>query len=279
VLDRFAGHSSNQQNNERFVGETARIKLTGKHEKRANIMAIASNDFTVTTAEREEGDQEDQDATSPSPGPRKKKRRLRGHRKAHLLLNTSHSKLVELGQVATDLGGTQFGDKRALISKNLKSQEDSLIQKRSDEFADSMIAKRHTPPTSNVRMRNKGADITPRTRGRMPYNSVVLNQGHETALVMELRYRHIVPYRIGKKQKQSSFTPAFNLTLNEEKGASFERLTFTEKKLLLMADEERLWRMDRLDKNADFVFPVFDFTTFMILHTDEVNFDITNRGD
>jgi hypothetical protein len=121
--------------------------LTGKQEKRANIMAIASNDFTVTTAEREEEDLEDEDAASPSSGERKKKR------------------------------------------------------------------------------------------------------------------------------------PAFDLALSNEKGgASFEKLTFTEKKLLLMADQERSWSMDRLFEDADFdtntMIADFDNKTFSILGPEKGNFDI-----
>jgi hypothetical protein len=129
-------------------------------------------------------------------------------------------------------------------------------------------------------MRNKGVDVTPRTRGKMPYSGVVQKEGHETALVMELRYRHIVLYRIGRKRKLETivFTPAFDIALSNEKGgASFEKLTFTEKKLLLMADEERLWSMDRLlNKKAAFdtntMNADFDNKTFRVLDTAEVNF-------
>jgi hypothetical protein len=103
---------------------------------------------------------------------------------------------------------------------------------------------------------------------------------------MELRYRHIVPYRITRKRKLETivFTPAFYLALsNAEGGASFEKLTFTEKKLLLVADEERLRSMDRLNNNAAFdtntMIADFDTMTFRILDTAEVNFDVTNRGD
>jgi hypothetical protein len=108
---------------------------------------------------------------------------------------------------------------------------------------------------------------------------VVQKEGHEYCLVIELRYRHIVPYRIGKKQKHQ-FTPAFDRALSNEKGgASFEKLTFTEKKLLLMADEERSWSMDRLFEDADFdtntIIAEFDNKTFRILYAEKVNFDIT----
>jgi hypothetical protein len=278
VLKRFAAHSSNQQNNERFVGETARIKMTGKHEKRANIMAIASNDFTVTTAKR--ADEEAEDGVNPCPFEKKKKIRLRGQKKAHHLLGTVHSKLIEFGRVATELGGDNFGKKRVSISKALKSQDESLMQKRSDEFADGMIKKLDVAPTQNVRMRNTGADITPRTRGKMSYSGI--RKAQEPALVMELQYRHIVPYKIGKKQIFP--TPDFQRPLQGsalQGGASFEKLTFTEKKLLLAADEERFWRIECRDKDPDVTPNIadFDIKTFRILDTEKVNFDITNNGD
>jgi hypothetical protein len=101
----------------------------------------------------------------------------------------------------------------------------------------------------------------------------------------EITPKKITPEKIGRNKKLSTivFTPAFNWELSKERGgASFEKLTFTEKKLLLMADEERLWSMNRLDNNADFdtntMIAGFDTKTFRILDKEDVNFDITNRG-
>jgi hypothetical protein len=102
---------------------------------------------------------------------------------------------------------------------------------------------------------------------------------------LKLQYRHIVPYRIGKKQifPTPDFLPS-NPGLSLEKGgASFDNLSFTEKKLLLMADEERLWRIECRDKdpekpNLSPNLDDFDAKTFRILDK-EANFDITNNGD
>jgi hypothetical protein len=109
----------------------------------------------------------------------------------------------------------------------------------------------------------------------MPYSGI--RKAQEPALVMELQYRHIVPYRIGKKQIFP--TPDFQIALQE--GASFEKLTFTEKKLLLAADEERFWRIECRDKDPDVTPNIadFDIKTFRILDTEKVNFDITNNAD
>jgi hypothetical protein len=47
VLNTFAAQCSTQHNNERLVKATSVLKVTGKSEKKASIMATASNNFTT----------------------------------------------------------------------------------------------------------------------------------------------------------------------------------------------------------------------------------------
>ena len=74
VLSDFAAQCSNQQNCERLVGKTERVKRTGKTERRANAVMIAGNDFCTSFITSEDDDDDDADAAKKKPKMRRRAR-------------------------------------------------------------------------------------------------------------------------------------------------------------------------------------------------------------
>jgi hypothetical protein len=264
VLNTFAAQCSTQHNNERLVKATSFLKATGKSEKKASIMAIASNDFTTSLDDTKTpmvdcNVDETDDTTS------KKKKRIRGHRKALQLQQVAMKKLALLGKIlaATEMTPEPFGERRKLIYKNLTSKEESLQHKRMDRRLQGLMERRNDIP-NNARLRMRGVDIPARLCNKIPLSDL-LKKKHEDDLDQEIRHRHLVPYLLGRKRAHPVASPC------PATGKSFENMTFTQKKDFLMVDEERLWRL----QNPEADIKTFDSKTFTIL-CDDVRFDFTS---
>jgi hypothetical protein len=159
-------------------------------------MVIAGNDFAVSTyinAEDEgDGDAADDGEYREGGG---KKRALRGRRKLEKLVSTVDEKLVRYAEFAKESTAEEFSEKRKLIEEGLRHQSKTYLEQRQAENLTELLDQRNVEPTANARMRKTGMDIPARLRGNIPLNDVKATNGHTPDLDMELRYRHIVPYR------------------------------------------------------------------------------------
>jgi hypothetical protein len=267
VLSTFAAQCSNQQNNERLVKATKFLKATGKSERKASILAIAANDFSVSLEESDDTNEslvdcsvDDEDADEVTS---KKKKQLRGHRKALQLQQVAMRKLIFLARISSGMATEEFGERRNFIFQNLTTKEETLQHKRMDRRLQELIQWRNDVP-NNARLRKRGVDLPARLRNKIPLSDLNKKK-HEDDLDQEIRNRHLVPYLLGRKRVHPIVCPC------PATGKSFEEMTFTQKKDLLMADEERLWRLQNL--HADIT--NFDSKTFSIL-SDDVRFDFTS---
>ncbi len=257
VLNTFAAQCATQHNNERLVKATSFLKATGKSERKASIMAIASNDFT-TSLDDTKNPTVDCNVDDADQGDARKKKRIRGRKKAINLYQVAMKKLALLGKIlaATEMTPEPFGERRNLIVKNLTSKEETLQHKRMDRRLVGLIERRNGIP-DNARLRMTGVDIPARLCNKIPLSDL-LKKKHENDLDQEIRHRHLVPYLLGRKRAHpvASLCPAT--------GKSFENMTFTQKKDFLMVDEERLWRL----QNPEADIKTFNSKTFTILCDD-----------
>ena len=100
----------------------------------------------------------------------------------------------------------------------------------------------------------------------MPVSDVMKKHQHEDDLDMELRFRHMISYLpFGESNARTHPVPAL-VPPNTVIGRPFCELTFSQKKNLLMVDEERRWRI----KNPEADIKDFDSKTFEILCPDVV---------
>jgi hypothetical protein len=174
-------------------------------------------------------------------------------------------KLALLGKIsaATEMTPEPFGERRNLIFKNLTLKEESLQHKRMDRRLQGLIERRNNIP-NNARLRMTGVDIPARLCNKIPFSDL-MKKKHEDDLDQEICHRHLVPYLLGRKRAHPVAAPC------PATGKSFDDMTFTQKKDLLMVDEERLWRL----QNPEGDFKTFDSKTFTIL-CDNVRFDFTS---
>jgi hypothetical protein len=258
VLNTFAAQCSTQHNNERLVKATSFLKATGKSEKKASIMAIASNNFT-TSLDDTKAPMVDCNVDETDQADTRKKKRIRGHKKAINLYQVAMQKLTLLGKIlaATEMTPEPFGERRNLIYKNLTSKEESLQHKRMDCRLQGLMERRNET-LNNDRLQMRGVG------NKIPLSDLNKRK-HEDDLDQEIRNRHLVPYLLGQKRAHPIVCP------HPATGKSFQTMTFTQKKDLLMANEERLWRLQNL--NADI--SNFDSKTFSVL-PDDVRFDFTS---
>lgn len=172
-----------------------------------------------------------------------------------------------------------FGDRISEISKGIKTEEKSFKWQRANAALERLLGRRKNNPNMNSRMREDTFEIPARLRNCVPINDVKMVHNHEAALDRELRHRHVVAYLpFGLENKRVHPVPEVQKVGNVYqrcKGRPFEAMTFTMKKNLLMADEERLWRMKHPDSwSNNNNISGFDTKTFEIRNTDDVVFDI-----
>jgi hypothetical protein len=134
----------------------------------------------------------------------------------------------------------------------------TYLHKRQTEALEELLMKRHQVPTSNARMRQTSFDIPARLQDKVPYNDVQLQRDHEDDLDNELRYRHVLPYLpMGPENKRVN--PVAERDVLD--GISYDALNFSQKKFSLIADEERMWKMNWCHDN-DFDLEKLDMKQF-----------------
>ena len=119
-------------------------------------------------------------------------------------------------------------------------------------------------------MRQKGYDMTARLRNKIPISDIRMKDNHEDQLDQELAYRHIPSYLpYGEKGKRVHPAPTTEKAIDHP----WDKMTFSQKKDLLMVDEERRFRMDHAQENGftrDVDMKNFDSKTFTVLNEDVV---------
>jgi len=108
----------------------------------------------------------------------------------------------------------------------------------------------------------------------MYISQVCQKHGHEPDLDTELRFRHIVPYLPFTEDPKGKRVHPVPKAKKDVVGCDFKKMGFTQKKNLLMADEERLFHMEKPfdDEGRRDTKDVKDFNpkTFRILSPDAV---------
>jgi len=125
------------------------------------------------------------------------------------------------------------------VFDRLTSKDDSFLEKRKKIKLDKLVAMRHEQP-DNAILRRRGVDIPARLRGMVVFSDLRLNL-HSEDLDLELEARQIVPHKA--------------------------KITFTEKKRLLLQDERQRW----MESNPDEDIKNFNTKAFKIL-SDEAMF-------
>ena len=123
---------------------------------------------------------------------------------------------------------------------------------------------------STVGLRRTDVDYTRSTLGKVPLGDLGKKK-HEEELDKEILARHLVPFLPfpGKGNKRTHPLPKFTKIT----GKPFDEMLWTDKKDLLMVDEEHQW----LKKNPDGdIANSFDSKSFAILGGDDVDFDFTS---
>lgn len=245
--------------------------LTGKSERRANSLLIASNGFSVTfIADNATSDEDDNEEEADEKKTTKK--RIRGRNKFKHLVDTLDKKHEQFAKVYHELGPIQYSARLALIENGIKSPSEGFLQKRKKDNLSELFAKMDQEPTINARMRTTGYDMPARLHDKIPISDIRLKDNHSDQLDAELRYRHIVPYLpFGEENKRKHPVP--KLAPRTITGRPFDAMTFTQKKNLLMADEECQYRMEYSKENdfrEDVDMQKFDTKTFTPLNPNVV---------
>jgi len=221
------------------------VKWTKKSERRANAVLIAGNGFTTSyvideTADNDEPSQDGSDEDESEETTRKV--RIRGRKKIIHLVATLDQKLKDYAAVVRELGD-DFHARHDAVKDGIKTMSTTYLHKRQTDALQELLRKRNQAPRSNARMRQTGVHIQPRLEGKVPYSDVTLVNGHEDDLDKELHYRHALPYLpFGEEQRGAGTLPVPERDVLAAR--PYEEMTFSQKKGLLMADEERRWRMD-----------------------------------
>ena len=182
------------------------------------------------------------------------------------------AKLEQYRKACAGMGQQETERRQAVIKQTVTKADDTLQQQRTDEFVVSAEAKMYNEPRgSTVGLRRTDVDLTPRTLGKVPLSDLVKAR-HEIALNMEILSRHLVPFVPfpGRGNKRTHPVPK----ITPITGIPLDEMLWTDKKDLLMLDEERRWRVENPDGDiAD-----FHIKSFAILGGDEVDFDFTSNS-
>jgi hypothetical protein len=216
---------------------------------------IQSIELIDSVNSRSRPESTDADSSANKKGPKKK--RLRGRRKVLMIQDILRAKLVANAKVARDIGAQQYSERLALIRKGIIATP--FRETRKKENLELLMSRMNNAPVINARMREKGVDISPRLRGKMPVVDVKKILGHEDDLDREIAYRQIpawLPYGAGRAKRVHPVPEAEvehtykrsdrpNEDIYRFKPVSFSKaLTFTQKLHLIMVDEERLHCME-----------------------------------
>lgn len=186
--------------------------------------------------------------------------------------SSDDSKHEQFAKVYHELGPIQYSARLALIENGIKSPSEGFLQKRKKDNLSELFAKMDQEPTINARMRTTGYDMPARLHDKIPISDIRLKDNHSDQLDAELRYRHIVPYLpFGEENKRKHPVP--KLAPRTITGRPFDAMTFTQKKNLLMADEECQYRMEYSKENdfrEDVDMQKFDTKTFTPLNPNVV---------
>ena len=181
------------------------------------------------------------------------------------------AKLEQYRKACAGMGQQETERRQAVIKQTVTKADDTLQQQRTDEFVVSAEAKMYNEPRSTVGLRRTDVDLTPCTLGKVPLSDLVKAR-HEIALNMEILSRHLVPFVPfpGRGNKRTHPVPK----ITPITGIPLDEMLWTDKKDLLMLDEERRWRVENPDGDiAD-----FHIKSFAILGGDEVDFDFTSNS-
>jgi len=191
---------------------------------------------------------------------------LRGRRKLRHIVETLTKKLKKVEAIVQEQGAEAYTQRRARIKKGIKSTSETYLDKRRTVELEDLLSHRNEEPFINAVMRETGYEVTARLREMIPVSDVKKKDNHEDSLDQEIFYRHIVPYLpFGDNSKAKRTHPV--PTTETVVGRPFVEMTFTQKKFLLMADEERMWRMEGKDMKD------FDVSMFRV-QCEDVLFEI-----
>jgi hypothetical protein len=200
------------------------------------------------------------------------KKRIRGRNKFKHLVDTLDKKHEQFAKVYHKLGPIQYSARLALIENGIKSPSEGFLQKRKKDNLSELFAKMDQEPTINARMRTTGYDMPACLHDKIPISDIRLKDNHSDHLDAELRYRHLVPYLpFGEENKRKHPVP--KLAPRTITGHPFDAMTFTQKKNLLMADEECQYCMEYSKENdfrEDVDMQKFDTKTFTPLNPNVV---------
>jgi hypothetical protein len=163
VFRKFGAKPTSQQNHEQLIKAISFIKATGKCEKRATIIVIASNGFfrhfspavdgMVGEDKNEMGGVTKADGGALSKTKKKwNKKCLRGHKRVFYLLQMVDCKVKKVRKVGGAFSGLEFGQCYNIIKQNLTTQDETLQKRQTYAWVADLVEKHSNEPSSNARL-------------------------------------------------------------------------------------------------------------------------------